>query len=220
MLKKSSSPVSFEINPNLESLDLGVDLTQHALEAAPTLASNLDLTAFRLPQNFNAVGGVKKLITSVPGRKPGTQTYFRVRPGDDWRMEALILQLKEDGESYFVMPQLACELASECRPKMLYTYVDRDGNLGIWPINLPGEDGRLDAWSQSAHTAAAHAEERWVRLLANRHVGAYDVIEATNLAEEPQWPDLDFKKVLSLAFKERLITSMSHPIVRRLRGEI
>lgn len=219
-MKKSLPPISSEINPNCGDTDLVTDLTLHALEPAPLLAGNLDLTAFRLPQNFNAVGGVRKLLTSVPPRKPGNQTYFRVRPGDDWRMEALILQLKEDGENYFVMPQLAFELASECRPKMLYTYVDRDGNLGIWPINLPGEDGRLDAWSQSAHTAAAHAEERWVRLLANRHVGAYDVIEATNLAEEPKWPEMDFKKVLSLAFKERLITSMSHPIVRRLRGEI
>jgi len=153
-------------------------------------------------------------------RKPGNQTYIRVRPGEEWQLPSFILQLKEDGECYFVMPELYAELAQEAKPKVLYTYVTRDGNVGLWPVNLPGDDGRLDSWSQSAHSAAQIGQRSWVRLVANRTVGAYDVMEAANLADEPVWPELSFKEILALAFRDRLITSMDHPIVRRLRGDI
>lgn len=83
-----------------------------------------------------------------------------------------ILQLKADGECYFVMPTLAADLAQEVRAKQLYTHVGRDGNVALWSVHLPGDDGRLDQWSQSAHSAADMAKNSWVRLVANRNVGA------------------------------------------------
>lgn len=197
------------------------DLTQAGSTAAiANPVASLDLTALRLPQNFGAAAGVKKVTTTVPVRKPGNQTFVRVHSDAAWSMAALILQLKEDGECYFVLPSLADELAQEVRPKQLYTYVGRDGNVALWPVNLPGEDGRLDQWSQSAHSAADLAKSSWVRLVANRPVGAYDAFEAPGVSVEPVWPDLSFREVLNLAFKDRLITSLDHPIVKRLRGEI
>lgn len=214
-----------KIQPSLSSAEFkpqadAGDLTQHALAYSANATGELDLAAFRVPSNFNVIGGIKKVITSAPAKKPGTQTYFRVRPGEEWQMQALILQLKEDGENYFVRTNLFEELSNECRAKVLYTYITREGNVGLWPVNMPGEDGRLDPWSESAHAAAKHAQSHWVRLVANRHLGAYDVMEASNLADKPVWPDLDFTKLVSLAFKDRVISDMSHPIVRKLRGEV
>lgn len=188
--------------------------------AASTATAGIDLNAMRLTQNFGASAGVKKIITTIPVRKPSNQAFVRVRTGDEWRMPVAVLQLKDDGECYLVMPQLFGELAQEARPKMLYTGVTRDGNLFLWPINMPGEDGRLDAWSQSAHSAAQMAETSWVRLVANRTVGAYDVMEATNLLEEPSWSELTFGEMVNLGFKGKVIDSLDHPIVKRLRGEI
>lgn len=181
---------------------------------------DLDLTALRLPQDFGAVAGVKKVLTTVPVRKPGNQAFVRVHADPAWQQTALILQLKDDGECYFVHPSLYGDLADEVRPKLLYTYVTRDGNIALWPVNLPGDDGRLDAWSQSAHTAAQIAQTTWVRLKANRTVGAYDVYEGSAITDEPTWPEKSFKEILTLAFRDRLITSLDHPVVKRLRGEI
>lgn len=48
-----------------------------------------------------------------------------------------ILQLKEDGECYFVMPTLAADLAQEVRAKQLYTYVGRDCNVALSPCICP-----------------------------------------------------------------------------------
>jgi len=38
--------------------------------------------------------------------------------------------------------------------------------------------------------------------------------------DEPTWPELSMREILSLAFRDKLITSLDHPIVRGLRGEI
>jgi hypothetical protein len=187
--------------------------------ASQSTATDIDLTALRLPQTFGGLAGVKKVLTTVPVRKPNKQAFVRVHPDPTWQQSALILQLQEDGECYYVHPDLYSELAREARPKLLYTYVTRDGNVALWPINLPSEDGRLDAWSQSAHTVAQMAQSGWMRLASNRDVGAYDAYPATAITDEPVWPEKTFKEILSLAFKDRFIATMDHPIVKRLRGE-
>lgn len=153
-------------------------------------------------------------------RKPGNQTFFRVHPDADRRFQAAMLQLKDDGECFLVSRPIVPDVAQEIRAKQLYYALTRDGIPFLWPVNLPGEDGRLDSWSQSAHAAAQIAESSWVRLVANRGFGAYDVMQATGNLDEPNWPDLDFEAVLQLAFKDRVINSADHPVIRRLRGEL
>jgi hypothetical protein len=38
---------------------------------------------------------------------------------------------------------------------------------------------------------------------------------------EPVWPDLPpFGEILRIAFRDRRIDSLEHPILRRLRGEV
>lgn len=188
--------------------------------SGPSFGEELDLTKLALSQSYAQLAAVKRIITTVPARKPSNQQFIRVRPGAEWTIQALTLSLKDDGEVYFVHPQLYAELSQEVRPKLLYVYVTRDGSIGVWPVNLPGDDGRLDIWSQSAHTAAKLAQTSWIRMVANRTVGAYEVRQAANLVEEPVWPDLSMREILNLAFRDKLITSLDHPIIKGLRGEV
>ena len=46
----------------------------------------MDLNALRLDQNFDAAVGVKKLLTTVPVRKPNRSEFVRVRSGGDFQM--------------------------------------------------------------------------------------------------------------------------------------
>jgi hypothetical protein len=180
----------------------------------------LNLSAISLPQNFGAVAGVKKVLTTVPVRRPGNQTFFQVRRGEDWRIQTAILQLKDDSDCFLVMPDLLHEVGQEVRPKLLYTAISRDGNPFLWPVNLPGEDGRLDTWSQSAHAAAQIAEKSWIRLVSNRSFGAYEVMQAAGNLEDPEWPELTFQELVNLAFKDKVVDRLDHPVLRRLRGEL
>jgi hypothetical protein len=179
-----------------------------------------DLDRLRLPQDFAANLGVKKALLTVPVRKPNRQDFFRVHPGEDWRLETVILELKEERETYLVDRDLWGELPGELILKILYTVINRQGVLMLWPISLPGEDGRLNEWHRSALEAAGMAQKQWVRIAANMALGAYEVFQAAADIPEPEWPDTTLQEILRVAFKDRFIRSSDHPVVRRLRGEI
>ena len=179
-----------------------------------------DPSHLRLSQNFSKNIGVKKALLTIPVRKPGRQDFVRVHPNPDYRLETAVLELKEERETYLVDPALWPELPSELIPKVLFTTMNRQGVLSLWPVRMPGEDGRLDEWNNSALEAAEMAKNSWIRLVANMSLGAYEVYEAAGNLPEPEWPDLDFAEILKVAFKGQYITDIDHPVIRRLLGEL
>ena len=103
-------------------------------------------------------------------------------------------------------------------PRMLMTAINRQGTLFLWPVRLPGADGKIDTWSRSAMDAAEYATKQWVRVQSNMSLGAYEVLAATADLPEPEWPATDFRELLRVAFRDRHITSADHPVIQRLRG--
>jgi hypothetical protein len=134
-------------------------------------------------------------------------------------IQTAVLELKDDRETYLVDPDLWAELPSELAPKALFTTMNRQGVLTLWPVRLPGEDGRHDEWSRSALEAAELAKTRWIRIVANMSLQAYEVYEATGNFPDPEWPDVSFQRILEIAFRDRFIRTLDHPVIRRLRGE-
>ena len=63
------------------------------------------------------------------------------------------------------------------------------------------------------------AGKGWVRVQANMSLGAYEVWDTTAPIPEPDWPDTPFKDLLRIAFRDRFITALDHPVLKRLRGE-
>src|SRR5512132_2903350 len=71
-----------------------------------------DPAALRLDQSFAETVGVRKLLTTVPVRKPNRQDFVRVHPDPAYRlMPAAIIELKDDREVYLVTPGMACSRA-------------------------------------------------------------------------------------------------------------
>ena len=178
----------------------------------------IDVKDLRLSQDFGAMAGVKKRIMTVPVRKPNRQDFVRVHPGEDFQLQTALLELKEDREHYLVKPEMWSEIPGEIIPKLLVTAINRQGVVFIWPIRLPGEDGRIDNWSQSSLEAAEHAKSKWVRVAANMSLGGYDVYEATGELPEPVWPEITFQELVNIAFKGKVIDSPDHAVMKRLAG--
>src|SRR5215813_12145218 len=133
-----------------------------------------NLSALRLDQSYADTVGVKKLLTTVPVRKPNRQDFVRVHPDPAYRLTpAAIIEVKEDREVYLVTPDMAQELPGEFVPASLFTTINRQGVLQIWPVKLPGPDGKHNDWHRSAAEAAELAMKRWVRISANMSLGAY-----------------------------------------------
>lgn len=192
--------------------------------ARPVGPDPFDPAALRLSDAGMAGLGVKKALLSVPVRKPDRSWFVRTHPDSAYRLQTAVVELKEDrgGETYLVAPHLWPALAGESTfsPRALFTAVNRQGVPFIWPVRLPAADGRLDEWSRTALEAADLARTGWIRAAANMALGAYDVFQATGDLPEPEWPDLPFRELLRVAFRERFIQSEDHPVLRRLRGEV
>jgi hypothetical protein len=178
-----------------------------------------DLSRLRLSQDFLEAAPVKKLLTTVPVRKPGKQDFVRVHPSPAYRALVAVLELKEDNEIYVVDATILPDIQGECFYVTLFTAVTSRGTLFIWPVRVPATNGKACEWHTSAVMAAEHAMNRgWVRVTPNRDLGAYEISNPERKIPEPEWTTLSFQEIIKIAFRDRLINHLDHPVLKRLRG--
>jgi hypothetical protein len=121
-----------------------------------TAADPFDPASLRLDQSF-AEKAVKKLLTTVPVRRPNRQDFVRVRQDENYRLTpAGIFENKIDREVYLVAQSMAEELADEFAPATIFTAITRQDVVFLWPVKLPGRDGKHNPW----HASGAEAAER------------------------------------------------------------
>jgi hypothetical protein len=178
-----------------------------------------DPTNLRLSQSFVETAGVKKLLTTVPVRKPSPQDFVRVHPSPEYRDNFPIVELKDEREEYIVTAGLVPELNGEFVTKTLFLAINRQGTLFFWPVRLPAPDGKMLDWWRTSREAAELAMKKWVRVKANMNLGAYDIYEAQSTMSEPGWPEQGFWDLIKIAFRDHLITAIDHPVIKRLRGQ-
>jgi hypothetical protein len=180
-----------------------------------------DLGRLRLSQDFAGMSGVTPVLTTIAVRKPTRHEFVRVRRGEEWRFETGAFIEQQSRETYLVEPRLWSSLPGEIRPIVLLVVIGRDSPVPyLWPCVLPGTDGRPNRWHESALEAARLAEERWVRVVADMTAGCYVPYVAQSDLPDPEWPDQSMDDLLRLAFHDRFIGELDHPVLRRLRGEV
>jgi hypothetical protein len=173
----------------------------------------------RLNASFIETAGVKKLLTTVPARKPSPQDFVRVHPSPDYRENFAMIDLKDDREDYLVRPELLPDLAGEVVYNTIFTAINRQGVVFLWPIRLPAPDDRKSDWLRSAREAAEMAMGQWIRLKANMSLGAYEITMAKSVMAEPVWPELSYQELVRIAYRDRMIATLDHAVVKRLRGQ-
>lgn len=180
----------------------------------------LDLSQFRINQDFAAHIQARKVAISVNVRRPDRQQWVCPLPGREWRAPVAILEDKANQRTYIVVPEIVPEVTADLVPKLLVAYVTTQGAASLWPIRMPDESGRLDTYNESALQIIEQYGGRWIRVLPNQVERRYDVLEmaATELPA-PKWPEGGFTKLFSLAFRGRVIDNLNHPVLKTLRGE-
>jgi hypothetical protein len=61
-----------------------------------------DPESLRLPPDLGAALGVKKILLTVPVRKPAKEWFIRVHPDPAYQLSTAVIELKEVGEIYLV----------------------------------------------------------------------------------------------------------------------
>ena len=183
------------------------------------MTNPFDPERLRIDLDFAEGAGVKKLTTTIPVRRPNGQDFIRVHPQPEFRLPVAIIELRDDREVYLVLPEIVKHIPGECIRVTMYACINRQGTVFLWPVRLPGADGRQLEWHRSAAEAAEMAMKRWVRVKANMNLGAYEMYVAANEnIVDPVWPEQSFEEILRIAFRDRFIDSPEHPVVKRLRG--
>ena len=68
-----------------------------------------DPARFRLDTGRVGLGAVKKLLTTIPVKRPPKTSFFRVHPGADYRLDAAFLKLEDDDETFLLDPVMVSE---------------------------------------------------------------------------------------------------------------
>ncbi|MGB8296028.1 MAG: hypothetical protein WCG85_11425 [Polyangia bacterium] len=174
------------------------------------------LVQLRISQDFASKQGTKKLITTVPIRNPKRNEFVRVHP----TMEPmLVYTLVDEQETFVGTADIAGSFPGDMVPKLLVPAISRQRTLFLWALRVPGEDGRINNWHASAREAAARAVHVWVRVQANMALGAYEVYEAVGAIPDPEWPELTMDEIVRIAVRGRVIDTLDHPVLKKLRGE-
>ena len=98
-------------NPRLQELqpDLPID-SPPALE--PDLLDPFHPENLRLDQSYLQQPIGRKLLTTVPIRKPHSQDFFRVHPSEEYRVPlAAMVTLQDDNDSFLIHRSFLSELA-------------------------------------------------------------------------------------------------------------
>jgi hypothetical protein len=124
-----------------------------------------DPANLRLDPSYLREGGVKKLPTSIPVRRPNKQEFIRTHPHPDYRLSgAAIIELHDDRETYLVAPQYAQELDPNLfRICNVYLTINRQQVVSLWAVKLPEPGGRISGWHTSGVECAEKAMKHWIR---------------------------------------------------------
>ena len=183
----------------------------------PTTETDIDLARIRLPQDFTGQVAVRKLTTTIPIRKPKPNDFIRVHPAIE---PMRVWTLEDEQETFIVTGDVAVTVPNDVVAMELVLTITRQGNILLWPLRILEKDGRINNWHTSRREAAARAVNAWVRVSSNMHLGAYEVYEALGVIPDPVWPALSMDEIVRIAVKGRVIDSLDHPVLRKLRGEI
>lgn len=203
--------------PNIESTT--VDTPSTAAISATT-STGFDLEALRLSPNYSAGLSVKKVLSKIPVGKPDRAKFFRVRSGEEWTYGTLIYVDKAAGETY-VVPQFMRPLMGNMTcAAQIYVAIDREDNVFLIAVPLPGEDGRWNSWHESLAQGIEMAKDHWVRLVSNKAINAYEAQQALAALPEPAWPTATMEALLGIAFRGKIIDSPNHAVIRALQGAL
>jgi hypothetical protein len=119
---------------------------------------------------------------------------------------------------YVVEPDIVPEITSDLIPKLLVPYATRQGSVGLWSIRLPDESGHIDTFNESALVIVEQYAGQWIRVLTNQETRSYEVLECTVEVPLPKFPEGGMRYLFNIAFRNRVIQTLEHPVLKELRG--
>jgi hypothetical protein len=161
------------------------------------------------------------ILTSCPCRPPRSSDVFRVRPGKAWRAEVFIVDYRGDNAAiphgnYVIARNLERAFKKFGRKYLILTCVTGMGQMFLWPIKIV--QGLGDSWYKSDLRIAKDAETHWLRFLGSDG-NAHQAGRSKREWGEPRWQGENLFALVNMAFDERIVSAMSHPLCHQYEIE-
>lgn len=162
----------------------------------------------------------KPIVTSIAVRKPDKQWFFRVDPDPAYQAKLRVLLYQED--TYLLAPGLwrHPDLARDTKLRHFVYCKTSHGVFFLWPVPVPTDADNIQCW-KTAQDAALQAQRRWIRMAWDSDRRDYSLVTPVDSLPEPDFDrDMSLEQLLNLGFRDRYITSLEHPVVKKLRGAV
>jgi len=164
---------------------------------------------------------VEKVLTAVPVRRPKRNEYVRVHPEFVCDRKLVERDTGMEKECYLITPEVEDLVLEEWRWTRLFVAITRRGTVFIWPIKIPLEGSGTGARIfETAAKGAEQARSLWTKLVWDRDLGGYEMFRAKGDLGEPVWPEKSFRDLMEIAFRNYLIDTEDHPVIRELEGQL
>ncbi len=158
-------------------------------------------------------------------QRPPKGQFFTVQPEPEkpWRNRAFYFLMELEGrDPLIVAPDVAKAKQDEedtIRPVLLVRYVTMTGEEALWPVKLDRPDGRSNAWNVSALNILEIASDgKWVRIVSLKKHYRHQVSKKTLEEVPPRFTDRPFQELVNIAFKDRMVADLEHPIWEELEN--
>lgn len=184
--------------------------------------SDFNLADLRLDQSSEEMTRSEAILINVPVDAPDKQRWIRVHPGKNFRWDNVaILTLKDDREHYLLHPHVAQSIEEdEWRRMTLFTVINRQGQISLWPVPMPPPEGKDNMWHKTARECAEHAMSKWIRVKRVKAIGYVPWHKPGLIIPEPDWSTIpEMGQLIDIAFKDgRFVKDLSHPVLVDLLG--
>jgi hypothetical protein len=149
--------------------------------------------------------------------KPKRSWFIRFHPDPSYRS---VLPLytdddskRRDSNTYLFVPGLEIppDLEGLVNDTLVVAAITSAGVPFLYSLRVSDS-----SWYESGVELIQEGTQIWVRVTPTD--GGYKTDPPIAVLEEPRFPNVPFRDWLERAFSKRLITSLDHPLVRKLRG--
>lgn len=219
-----NTPTTIEDSPEDDGQNEADKAINRHNETKPRESNGFSLDRLRSrSQEFSATSTARAGTCEV--RKPKSDAFVRTSSDPEKRLEFDFLELESKDDVYLLLPEVTEQIARlneregklviKVRQARLVLSVERSGNSFLWLVKQSDSE---NTWLRSAENAATAAIEKWIRVVSNRPAKRYDFHEGAS-DPEPVWPSQTYEEMVNLAFENRIIDSLDHPVVQDLLGE-
>jgi hypothetical protein len=203
-------------NPAHQHINIQLSTENSMSSTAQELVSKIG--ALRLTDNYSTNIGGEKLPLRPSFGKFNKHRFSQVHPDEKYKFRCLLVEDKDNGETYIATPTMQSYLGTNAVAKILRLSVDSTGVPKIIAQPILDGQGTPNSWHASMVKGIELAETTWVRMEAARNASQYTIIRSKDDLGDPEWPTQSMDELVHEVFQNKIISDPDHPFARQLEG--